>query len=200
MLYLLTGYVLGDRNFFRSISNLLVFAEGEALFSFAQIVSLPSSVSAYSYILGANDFRDFEYYRLIGNTALARFLLETLKWVTVVFAMHAIVAYRDRVTARQMVCVLVAVITNMGVWAGGYSLIFYFPLIPILAQMRYWKTYMGLLALIYGPLDLVNLVPSQVGTQMLPIYLTHRRCAVDIDRRECPQALPQSCPARRVGA
>jgi hypothetical protein len=158
-LYVLTGLLLGDPNFLLSVSNLFAFAQSGTLFTFTEVTSLPSSLSAFTYGFNAWDYRHLGFIPLVPHADQVQLVLETVKWTALIVAMWALCSRRRAITSAEMICVLMVVITNMGVSAGGYSLIFYFPLVPVFMAMRHGKAYLALVALIFfAPLDMVHVL------------------------------------------
>jgi hypothetical protein len=179
-LYVLTGLLLGDPNFVLSVPNLFVYAQSGTLFTFAEVTSLPSSLSAFSYGVNAWDFRHMGFLPLVPYVNEMQLALETVKWTAVIVALWALSSRRREISAVEMICVLMVVITNMGVSAGGYSLIFYFPLVPVFMAMRYGKAYLVLIALMFAPLDLVHVLRAPaLPYQPTLVFLSDRVASVE---------------------
>lgn len=59
----------------------------------------------------------------------------------------------------------VVIISNLGTWVGGYSVILYIPLVPILLRMNRAYLYLVALVVLFLPLDAVGLVAQNIGTR-----------------------------------
>ena len=57
------------------------------------------------------------------------------------------------------------VITNLGTWVGGYSIVFYAALIPVFNKMRSKWLYFTILSLLAFPLDIFPLLVQYIGQQ-----------------------------------
>jgi hypothetical protein len=94
-------------------------------------------------------------------------LINICKWAIIGWSFTELLRAGTEISIRGVFAVLIIVITNFGNATGGYSLIFYFALIPVLKNMRYAPMYFIMLVAIYLPLDpLFPLVHNNLGTQI----------------------------------
>jgi hypothetical protein len=178
--YVLTGLLLGDPNFLLSVSNLFGYAQSGTLFTFTEVTSLPSSVSAFTYGFNAWDYRELGFIPMVPHMDWVQLALETVKWTAMIVAFWGLCSRRRATSAAEMICVLLVVITNMGVSAGGYSLIFYFPMVPVFLSMRYGKAYLTLVALIFAPLDMIHILHAPtLPFQPMLVYFSDRVVSVE---------------------
>jgi hypothetical protein len=156
--YLIAGLIL-DVNFLLFIENTINFSKSEALFSLREVMSMPSSVSSFSYVLGSDALKVSPRFG-ISNAGTLVVIIEATKWFIIVAMLLALVfAYKD-ISDNQIIAALVVTITNLGIWVGGYSLIFYVALIPVFQDMKFRWIYYGILLLIFMPLDFFTLIQS----------------------------------------
>lgn len=163
-LYLITGLIL-DANFLLFLQNTLSFSQNETIFSLRAVAAMPSSVSAFSYILASDDFRNSVESRIFSYPIAVAVSIEMIKWFVLSLVLSALVYAHKKLSDRQIITVLVIVTTNLGVWVGGYSLISYVALIPVLLNMRYRLIYFGILLLIFTPIDMITLLHQPIGQQ-----------------------------------
>jgi hypothetical protein len=169
VLFLVTG-LLVDREFFLFLENLLAFSRNESLFSLREVMSMPSSISAFSYVLGSMGPHQSGYIEALGDPIALAYFLEGIKWAVLLFALWAIISSQASTEDRQVVAVLGAIISNLGVSVGGYTLIFYLAFVPVFVEMRLGRTYLIIVAAMALPLDWLVLVKGLVGQQA--IYLS----------------------------
>jgi len=86
----------------------------------------------------------------------------------------AILFVRSRLVCdTEMLTLLIVVISNLGVWVGGYTYIFYIALIPVFMKMHTRLLYISLLALIAIPLDIIPLLSDFIGDYYSYLGDTH---------------------------
>lgn len=164
--YLATAAMI-DVNFTSMLLNLVGFSQNANVFALRDIFSLPSSVSAFSAVLSAPRFIYSRYSTGWLNPLWLAGVINICKWGIIGWALTALLRAGRGVNIEVAFVVLIIVTTNIGIAAGGYSLIFYFALIPTLKNMRYAPMYFLMLAAIYVPLDpLFPLVRNNIGTQI----------------------------------
>jgi hypothetical protein len=175
-LFVVSGVLLGG-DFLSFFTNLLGFGQSNSLFSLREVMAFPSSVSAFSYVLRAGTFNlgffggESEIFSLLAAC------VEFVKIAVLIFSM-AVLFMRGRIAHRgEKITVILFVISNMGVSVGGYSMLFYALLFPVLINMRYWKFYIAVVCLLFIPLDVVSLMEEPIGRQMAylsdgPVFVT----------------------------
>lgn len=164
-IFFITGLAL-DENFYIFLKNLITFSQEERLFSVREVMAMPSSVSAFSYILKHIDVFHIAVEHLGSNIAsIVIEFIEVAKWAAVSFAMIVIFTKSHLARDAEIFCLLTILISNIGIWVGGYSLIFYFALIPTLINMQQKKIYLYFLLMFVMPIDFISLKDSFVGVQ-----------------------------------
>lgn len=163
--FVISGLAL-DNNFFSFFSNLLNFSQEAALFSLREVMALPSSISAFSYVLQHPDGAQFAEKHLGSNSLeVIVFIIETIKWSVIAIALAALFLRSKQLRDSEIFTLLVVAICNLGIWVGGYSFILYIALIPTLIKMRTKWWYISLLSLIAMPLDIIPVIGGFIGEQ-----------------------------------
>ena len=175
--YLIAGLIL-DINFLLFIENTINFSKSEALFSLREVMSMPSSVSSFSYVLGSDALKVSPRFG-ISNAGILVVIIEATKWFIIVAMLLALVFAYKNISDNQVLAALVVTITNLGIWVGGYSLIFYVALIPVFQDMKFRWIYYGILLLIFMPLDFFTLIQSSNFGDPTYSYLSDSWTQVD---------------------
>ncbi|OIQ88008.1 hypothetical protein GALL_301000 [mine drainage metagenome] len=165
-MYLVTATLI-NANFTSMLFNLVSFGQNANVFSLREMLSFPSSVSAFAAVLSTSRFIDSKYaIDWLNATWLAGFI-EICKWGLIAWALAALFRVGKEIGICAVFAVLIVITTNLSTSVGGYSLIFYFALIPVIKGLRYAPVYFLLLAAIYLPLDpILPLVRNDIGTQI----------------------------------
>jgi hypothetical protein len=170
LLFLITGLALDDAylNFF---TNLFNFYQEASLFSLREVMAFPSSISAFSYILkhpdGVNFVSEFISVKVISYIAL---MIELAKFLVLITSLVVLFMRSKIVSAAEIFSLIVVMISNLGIWVGGYTIILYITLIPVFAKMRNKWLCIGLAALMAMPLDVISIYGDFLGIQY--VYLT----------------------------
>jgi hypothetical protein len=156
--------ILVDNQFLLFLLNVVNFSQDEGVFSAREVLSLPSSISSFAHVLrtfyaqGGN----LNVFGLDGRQIAA--LLETVKWIVLAAPLGALVLARS-VPASVVMLVSIAIISNLGTWVGGYSILSYIPAIPMLLHMKYSRFYLAVVLTMLAPLDVVSLLTQNIGDQ-----------------------------------
>jgi hypothetical protein len=137
---------------------MFAFSEGE-IFSLREVMQMPTSISAFSYVLN-NSGGELFASNFLGLNSIpnAVAIIEAVKWSVIIFSLTALSLKASLTRDVEIILLLVVVITNLGTSTGGYALIFYVPLIPVFIRMRFKMLYMVFLSLMAIPLDTVPLI------------------------------------------
>jgi len=165
LIFAISGLAL-DNHFLVFFTNLFNFSQETELFSLREVMALPSSISAFSYVLKHPDGAIFASGIL--STAIISIvasLIEAVKWSVLAISLAALFMRTRLMRDAEAFALLVVVISNLGIWVGGYTYILYIALIPVVIKMRTKWLYIGLLSLILMPLDIVPLLGDSIGTQ-----------------------------------
>ena len=163
--FIVTGLIL-DNNFLDFFGNLFAFSKNSSAFSLREVMTMPSSISAFSYVLKSP--KGFLYALSLFSPSIIEFTIkavEVVKWFILLFSMF-VVFYRCKyIKDAEIFVLLVVIITNLGVFVGGYTLIFYSVLIPVFSVMRLKFLYLFVLLGLIMPLDFIVLMREVVGEQ-----------------------------------
>jgi hypothetical protein len=178
IIFLVTGMVC-DANFILFVPSLLGFSSGDFIFTPSAVLGMNASLTAFSYAL------DWDVAGKLGSPfrhEWQTFLSLALKFgnlALVLAALIGVVRARSRLNQEQTLAVLVVIILNASYSFGGYTLVLYAAVFPILATMRHGRLICGLIILIFLPLDLINIQKIPFGLQdvflsgrIVPITLT----------------------------
>lgn len=155
-----------DNHLFVFFTNLFDFSQEEGIFSLREVLALPSSISAFSYVLKNPDGAMFASDFLTSErVAIIVYIIETAKWGVLAISMVALFTRSALMRDAEVFSLLVVAITNLGIWVGGYTFILYIALIPVFIKMRARWLYISLLSVIAMPLDIVPLVDNFIGEQ-----------------------------------
>lgn len=174
-IFLFTGLIL-DLNFFIFFKNIFSFGGDATVFSGREVLALPSSVSAFSYVLNLAIKHSQEVGAALGWHAAISSIVWWAKNIVLAALCVALMLARKRLAQSEIFFILVVCIVNMGVWVGGYSQIFYIACIPFLKNMQLRWLMLSLIFLIFCPLDLVVLRNDNIG----PMYSFLSHSIVDV--------------------
>jgi hypothetical protein len=168
-LFLITG-ILVDQDFLLFFSNIFNWTQYATTLSLKEIMAMPSSISAYSYVLDSEKIQQTKYGYFLNLHAIAN-SISVIKWFVLAWVFVALYNNHNRLTDVQILAVLLVVITNLGTWVGGWTLIFYITLLPVFLSMRFRNIYLAILLLLFAPLDVIPLAKETLGEQYS--YLTN---------------------------
>jgi hypothetical protein len=164
-IFVCTGLIL-DSNFILFFSNLLGFSEAKGLFSLREMMSMPSSISAISSILKTESGAEFAA-RFIGEGVIRTIIysIEVCKWSALIGAI--VIGFRCArfVPGQATIALLIIVISNLGIWVGGYTLILYMVLIPVFCTQPLARYLIGILVIMILPWDFLPLLKDNIGPQ-----------------------------------
>ena len=163
--FMIPGLIL-DENYIFFLKNILDFSQEQNLFSLREIMSFPASISVFSYVLKNPEGAMFAS-RLIGldKIPFVIILIEFFKWSVIIMSLVFLIKKSDVMRDEEIFTLLTLVITNLGIWVGGYTLIYYTALIPVFIKMRGHMIYMAFLSLMVMPLDMIPLIGESIGNQ-----------------------------------
>jgi hypothetical protein len=173
LIFAISGLAL-DNHFLVFFTNLFNFSQEAELFSLREVMALPSSISAFSYVLKHPDGTMFASGFLSSESiAIIVYLIETIKWSVLAISLAALFMKSKLMRDAEVFSLLVVAITNLGIWVGGYTFILYIALIPIVIKMRAKWLYIGLISLMAMPLDIIPLLGDFIGTQYSYLAAAH---------------------------
>ncbi len=163
-LYVFSGVMLGSDPL-AIPRNLLVFSNVMPFSPGAVMTGMLSSVSAYSFV------SDFVVEHSIGILS-GKFVLlcaDAAKYANMVIILSAFATMflrGDSLKSSFVLLIIFCIITNMSITVGAYTLVFYFPLIPVILERRYAKVLLIMVAIIFLPLDIVKYTSSSTVEQI----------------------------------
>lgn len=165
LIFSISGLPL-DNHFLVFFANIFDFSQEDGLFSLREVMALPSSISAFSYVLKSPDGAMFASgYLTSESIAIIVYIIEVAKWSVLAISLVALFMRSRLMRDAEVLSLLVVAISNLGIWVGGYTFILYIALIPVLIKMRARWLYIGLLSLMAMPLDIVPLLVDNIGEQ-----------------------------------
>lgn len=170
LIFVMSGLVL-DSNFYVFFTNLFSFSQETGLHSLREVMALPSSISAFSYVLKNPIGAMFASGHLNSEViTISVHFIEAAKWIVIAISLTALFMKSQQMRDAEVFTLLVVTICNLGIWVGGYTFILYIALIPVFIKMRACWLYIGLILLIAIPLDIIPLLDNFIGEQYS--YLT----------------------------
>lgn len=165
--FIFVGFgMLLDDNFLLFFENLLFFSKSEDLFSMRELMALPTSISAFSAILKTQDGAAF-ISTFIQATS-PEFLTTVIEYTKYFFLVGLTMMLFNKLSFIDEYTIfisLITMLTNIGTWVGGYSIIFYIALIPAFVKMKYCKIYILIVILLAAPLDIFTILSNNIGEQ-----------------------------------
>lgn len=162
-IFISTAFLTGDESilFFKNIINFSQSSSQSAL----EILSMPSSISAISCALKLN-------YWFLGEdiTDLLFIFIEIVKWSAILLLLFACYKNRRLIPYDNMIFFMTIVISNLGIWIGGYSLLLYFPFYPIMSKLIYRKYFLIGMFFIFMPFDIISIMQQKTVPQF--VYLS----------------------------
>lgn len=154
VVFVVSGELLGGEYWY-FIKSLSRVSFGGVNWPIHQVMSLDSSISAISCAFNKSALSYFNYE--VNGSEIIRVMIEVVKWVGVVASIIA-AFFAGRVKDGNMIIVLLVVaITNVAVMVGGYSIIFYWALLPYMLNRKYSTFYVCVLIIMSLPVDIVSL-------------------------------------------
>ena len=101
------------------------------------------------------------------------YFVEITKWGVLAIALAALFMRLKQMHDTEIFTALVVVISNLGIWVGGYTYILYVALIPVFILMRNKWLYIGLLSLIAMPLDVIPILGGYIGMKYSYLAAEH---------------------------
>lgn len=153
-IFLITGWAL-EPDFILLFSNIIAHSENaDTLFSIRTILALPSTISVFSHVLKSDIAQNS---RLLSQLPLNFSVLSSavvlLNQLTLAACAGVIWLNRSKLKDQQVIAALLIIITNWLLNIGGYSLLFYLPILPVLSELRFSKCFLIIICVLSAPLD-----------------------------------------------
>jgi len=168
LFFFVTGQLLAE-NQFLIVENILGFSQSSTIFSLREALSFPPNISSFSYVLNSEKIASVFSSLPIAPHTIAYFI-ELGKKVALLAALIIFLRNGHLLSTPLAFLYLTAIITNIGVSVGGYSLMFYLVFLPYIYFHRHndWQFKVLFLAIILMSssfLDLKGLVTDNIGVQ-----------------------------------
>jgi len=172
-LFCISGLLL-DQDFYLFFYNLFGFAGSSNLFTGREVIGLPSSIGAWSYFLNS-----YDWFQLQLDTGffwapdpLWIKTIDAVRFLVLLTCIFWVIRARNTITLNEWFLFSVSLITNSSVSVSGYSLLLYYPLIPIMIKIPKGQILIGFLILISWPWDMIELLRNTITNVLL--YFPHR--------------------------
>lgn len=181
LLFFTTGLLL-DENFLQFFPNIFNFSGTENLFSLKDMLSFPTTLATFSQLLSqpetARTAAQFlESDLLYERSESIAIFIDVVRLGILASAVMLIIYKGSWFTQRQAIAMLTICISNLGMSVGGYTVILYFALIPVLVTMKLRNVYLVLVATLALPLDLFSIQSTDIGPNYS--YLSDNYVSVD---------------------
>ncbi len=168
LLFFLSGIILLDSEFLLIFSNLITHSKATELFSVPELLSLPSSLTVFNRILDSVIFHDS--HLPISLVFLSRLVL-IINMGSLGLCAGILWLANKRISDNHLFAAIFIMLTNINCNIGGYSLIFYFALIPIFLRLKYSKYYLFILCILSLPLDFFILFKAPISSAYFSFLL-----------------------------
>lgn len=165
LIFLITGMIL-DKHFLNFFGNLFAFSKNSNVFSLREVMTMPSSISAFSYVLKSP--KGFDFALSFFSPFVISFIIKAvdiIKWLILSTSLLVVFIKSKYMKDVDIFIFIIVIITNLGIFVGGYTLIFYSVLIPAFTIMRLNFLYLLILLVLIMPLDFIILLREVVGEQ-----------------------------------
>lgn len=160
--FLVTSFLF-DYHSYLILPNIIEFSSIQNHATIRGLLDLSSSISSFSAAINSDYIKSKNLPWFLYEIP---FFIENLKFVIsaiFIFALFTRLRW-GRISLPEFNFAAIVLITNFTVSLGGYSLILYYPLIPIIHSMKNGKIYLILIFLIFTPLS-ISLITQQIGIQ-----------------------------------
>ena len=163
-IYLISMYYIGNHihEFFISIYS---FSSNKAIFSTQEIMALPSSLSSFQSFLYSDNSCFVELFsKSFNSTKRILLVINFIEFLIFTFTILVFIS-KCKIDCNINILLLICLLTNLTYKIGGYTLIFYYPFIPIFLKMKNRAACLSILFLMGLPLDILPLIECDNGTQ-----------------------------------
>ena len=163
VIYAFTSVMMGPE-FLGFIKNFFIF--NESVFSLREVMALPSTILSH-IIFFSNVEPSFLVNIFIQKYLIVNFLYCGYLLLLLLF-LFTIIFFRNKLCSRELICLLIIGITNFFYQVGGYTIIFYFIIIPYI-----YKNYRLLLFFfisLFMLLDMIELYSEILSQRYSYLY------------------------------
>jgi hypothetical protein len=145
IIFLSTGLIL-NQEFYLLPFNLFSFSNPGAILSPYNILTFPSSISSFIFL-----------NEIIPDFKISKYLGYALKILLFYFIFKLIqLVLRKKLTMDYLTIIGVVIITNYSITSGGYSLLFYIPILAIFYKNKNY-TFLAIISIFF--LGVIGLIP-----------------------------------------
>lgn len=160
ILFLITGLLL-NQEFYLMPINLLGFATNSALLSPTDVLSFPSSITAFAYFRGL--VTELSIPPIIG------YLLKVLVYFYLIKSL--LLVYKYKISLDDLAIFSVIFITNYSISTGGYGMLYYIPALVLLYKQKNFAVLILIVTSMYiGIWDLIPIYKYDGGD--MNVYLS----------------------------
>ena len=160
LIFILTGLILGQEYYMLPL-NILGFASKKGLLSPTEVLTLPTSITAISYLVKIIvEFKVPSIVSLAVKLAVFFYLFKLLK-----------LAFEKKCSTNDLSIIAIIFITNYSVSSGPYAMLFYLAVIGILYRIKEFQLLLLITIMLYG--GILDLIPIyHYKDDMQNVYLS----------------------------
>jgi hypothetical protein len=137
-IYISSGVFFGDENFLLMIPNLFGFNNNDELFSVTELLAVSSSITSFSQAIKTETIQYSVFFQKLSlSPELLINAISFIKWFVVLLAFYSIWINAKRLPIGLIFSCIIIIITNISNTVGGYSLIFYLAILPLISKLKY---------------------------------------------------------------
>jgi hypothetical protein len=170
IIFILSSIVLGVEviEFFKS----MIYFNDHQIFDVRELLTFPSSINIGQIFFQYEQFAQYDKWNL-----MLKYFLSAASITIIALVIKLIFFRASKIYDSHFFMLIILLISNLIVSAGGYSLIYYVTLIPFLFLLRYRLFYFVIMSILFIDLDLFNLfsrinhdVPSFLGGRVVDVF------------------------------
>ena len=173
-IFFITLFLLNEvsLNFF---SNIYQFAGSNKIFSLREVMSLPSSISAFGVLLRHPGFSEIWSMWGLSNNSMA-IVVDAVRYFILILAFVLFVKLPPEMSDNKLILLSFSIV-NLGISVGGYTMILIMAIFPLLIRTRLRHYYITLLIVYCAPWDFVSVASQNIGDMYA--YLSDKSVIVE---------------------
>lgn len=169
LMFITSGFYL-DANFDSFLYSLFQFSSSTTNFDPSAILAMDSSLSIFSYIIRWMEVNQLDLIFDIAPYATISLVLKFINLAAIIGVIIGAFLSKKYFTFPQILSILCIVTTNFSYAFGGYTLILYVAIAPIIYFLKYGFQMVFICCVLFLPLDVIVLV--DYGVSMRQLYYT----------------------------
>lgn len=161
-IFTIAGLIFDNSSYYLIFGNIIAFSSDNAIVTVRGILDQAASLSVFNVAIGSLDGHSKFHFQGINLIAI---FCQTIRFVAAATFISVLFLRRQYLSYNEAILLSIIFITNIAYQVGGYSLILYYPLVPIFCLMRYSHLYLILIFIIFLPIDTIHILTQQVGLQ-----------------------------------